>query len=149
VATPLEEDPAWVSPGCNRLAAIALTGRHGERFSRVGGGLPMAGDKATPRPASLGAIVRLLSAAAQPVRTNDTALAANMRRYLTSSPANIRGDMLLERKLIASLHRLTHARNDAAHLHDPTDEDTATAFGLMIGGEQAGTLLTALGVEGG
>jgi uncharacterized protein with PIN domain len=48
-----------------------------------------------------------------------------------------------------SLHRLTRARNDAAHLQDPTDEETATAFGLMIAGQRAGTLLIAMGVEGG
>jgi tetratricopeptide (TPR) repeat protein len=100
------------------------------------------------RPPALGGMVRLLGTAAGPFRSAESPLVTAFRRYLRSAPSPLNGELLLEGSLAASLGRLARARNDAAHLEDPTEAEQATAFGLMVDGEGPGLFVRALGIEG-
>jgi tetratricopeptide (TPR) repeat protein len=104
----------------------------------------VAGD----RPPALGGMVRLLGAAAGPFRSAESPLVSAFRRYLRSAPSPLDGALLLDGNLATSLGRLARARNDAAHLEDPTEAEQATAFGLMIDGGGPGLFLQAVGIEG-
>jgi tetratricopeptide (TPR) repeat protein len=100
------------------------------------------------RPPALGGMVRLVGAAAGPLRPGESPLVTAFRRYLRSAPSPLDGALLLDGSLAASLGRLARARNDAAHLEDPTEAEQATAFGLMIDGAGPGLFLRAVGIKG-
>jgi tetratricopeptide (TPR) repeat protein len=99
------------------------------------------------RPPALGGMVRLLSAAAGPFRSAESPLVTALRRYLRSAPPPLDGELLLGASLVSSLARLARARNDAAHLEDPTEAEQATAFGLMVQEDGPGIFLRAIGIN--
>ncbi len=100
------------------------------------------------RPPALGGMVRLLGAAARHFHTAESPLVTDCRRYLRSATRPLRSEILLDTNFYTSLARLARARNDAAHLEDPTEAEQATAFGLMIDGDYPGLFLQALGIKG-
>ena len=100
------------------------------------------------RPPALGGMVRLLGAAAGRYRSAESPLVTAYRGYVRSLDVPFSGKLLLDENLSALLARLARARNDAAHLEDPTEAEQATAFGLMIADEGPGIFLQALGIKG-
>jgi hypothetical protein len=99
------------------------------------------------RSPALGGMVRLLVAAAGPFRSAESPLISAARRYLRYAPPPIDGPLFLNGVLSSSLSRLARARNDAAHLEDPTEAEQATAFGLMVDNDGPGLFLRAVGVR--
>lgn len=99
------------------------------------------------RPPALGGMVRFLSAAVGPYRSAERPVVTALRHYLRSAPAPLDRDLLLNKALLDSLGRLARARNDAAHLEDPTEAEQKTAFGLMVEEGAPGIFLRALGIR--
>ena len=100
------------------------------------------------RPPALGGMVRFLSAAVGPYRSAERPVVTALRNYLRSAPAPLDRDLLLSKVLADSLGRLARARNDAAHLEDPTEAEQKTAFGLMVNDGAPGVFLRAVGIGG-
>lgn len=95
---------------------------------------------------SIGAMQRVLKAAAKDSSPADSELIVDLRKFL-SSQISFDPESILNKKLLGHLNSLAHVRNSLAHIGEPDSERLNRISNLILDDKKPGVLLVALGFK--